>query len=143
MFYLSNLLKNKRKIQAQTLYRGAKLRKRDFNNLANDTYIEMLGFMSTSKNLERAKEFTDKNGYLFVVEVPSMEISEKHDSYDHGFVDINENKLAPEKYMVEEEVLFNALNIYRVKKIEKTHEGYTMIYLQYGVIFNLLKKRKI
>ena len=80
---------------------------------------------------------------MFVVEVPSMEINEKHDSYDHGFIDINENKLAPEKYMVEEEVLFNALNIYRVKKVEKTNEGYTMIYLQYGVMFNLLKKKKI
>ena len=55
MYYLHNLLKNKRKIPAQTVYRGAKLRKRDFNNLNIGTYIEMLGFMSTSKNLERAK----------------------------------------------------------------------------------------
>ena len=32
---------------------------------------------------------------MFVIEIPSMEISEKHDSYDHGFIDINENNLAP------------------------------------------------
>ena len=30
----------------------------------------MFGFMSTSKNFERAKEFTGASGYLFVIEVP-------------------------------------------------------------------------
>lgn len=72
MFYTQDLIKAKRKIKYQTLYRGAKLRKRDFNSLKTGTYIEMLGFMSTSKKLERAKEFTDKDGYIIIIEVPEL-----------------------------------------------------------------------
>ena len=49
-----------------------------------------------------------------------MTILKKYEPYDHGFVDINAHKLAPEKFAMEEEVLFNALNIYKVKNIEKT-----------------------
>ena len=55
MFYMNDLVENGRVIPPQTLYRGAKLRLRDFLALKPDTYIEMFGFMSTSKNLERAK----------------------------------------------------------------------------------------
>ena len=54
MFYTQDLVDNKRKIFQQTLYRGARLRKRDFNSLKVGSYIEMLGFMSTSKSFERA-----------------------------------------------------------------------------------------
>jgi hypothetical protein len=32
-----------------TLYRGCKLSKKDFNQLKPGTFIEMFGFMSTSK----------------------------------------------------------------------------------------------
>ncbi len=54
----------------------------------------MFGFMSTSKNLERAKEFCDRDGYIFIITVPSLTIPRKFDKYDHGFVDINKNGLA-------------------------------------------------
>ena len=54
-FYKQN---NKGKIKKQTLYRGAKIRKKDLEGLKPNVYIEMFGFMSTSKNFERAKEFT-------------------------------------------------------------------------------------
>lgn len=50
--------------------------------------------MSTSKNLARAKEFTDRDGYVFVIHVPEMSIPKKFDKYDHGFVDINKYSLA-------------------------------------------------
>ena len=34
----------------------------------------MFGFMSTSKNLQRAQEFTDRDGYIFVIHIPELEI---------------------------------------------------------------------
>ena len=52
---MNDLVENNRVIPAQTLYRGTKLRLRDFKALIPNTYIEMFGFMSTSKNFERAK----------------------------------------------------------------------------------------
>ena len=73
--------------------------------------------MSTSKNLERAKEFTDHLGNIFVVHVPEMVIPSKFDSYDHGFVDINAENLASSKFSIEEEILFNCLNVYKVLEI--------------------------
>ena len=42
-------------------------------------------------------------------------MQEKWGKYDHGFVDINKYQLAVEAYAKEEEVLFNALNIYKVR----------------------------
>ena len=79
----------------------------------------MFGFMSTSKSLTSAQRFTDKDGYIFVIEVKGGEIPAKYDSYDHGFVDINAYELAGKQFEGEEEVLFNALNVYRVTKIEE------------------------
>ena len=76
--------------------------------------------MSTSKSFERAAQFTDTLGYIFAIHIPEMTILKKYEPYDHGFVDINAHKLAPAKFAMEEEVLFNALNIYKVKNIEKT-----------------------
>ena len=58
-----------RKVPKMELYRGAKLKKRDFQNLLPGTFIEMYGFMSTSKSIETAKKFTDKDGYVFVIHV--------------------------------------------------------------------------
>ena len=56
------------------LYRGAKLRKRDFQALQPGVFIEMYGFMSTSKSLESAQKFTDRDGYLFVIHIKEREI---------------------------------------------------------------------
>lgn len=70
------------------------MRLRDFQCLSPGVFIEMFGFMSTSKNLERAKEFCDRDGYIFIITVPSLTIPRKFDKYDHGFVDINKNDLA-------------------------------------------------
>ena len=44
-----------------------------------------------------------------------MTIPTKYDQYDHGFVDINQYKLAESKFLNEEEILFNSLNIYKIK----------------------------
>lgn len=84
------------------LYRGAKLKTRDFKSLEPGVFIEMYGFMSTSKSLESAKKFTDKDGYIFVIHVREMDIPVKWDKYDHGFVDINANKLATGAFEKEE-----------------------------------------
>ena len=83
-----------------------------------------------------------KNGYIFVINVPEREILPKWDQYDHGFIDINANKLATQEFKDEEEVLFNALNIYKVKDVKNLGQ-YTYIYLQYGAIFDILAKPKI
>lgn len=52
-----------------TLYRGAKLKKKDFEELREGDFIEMYGFMSTSKSLKKAQKFTDKDGFIFVIHV--------------------------------------------------------------------------
>lgn len=70
LFYNTELEKKKRKIEAQTLYRGAILREKDFKKLKKSVYIEMFGFMSTSKNFNRAADFTQELGYIFVIHVP-------------------------------------------------------------------------
>ena len=49
IFYKQYLDENKRVIPAQVLYRGAKLKRRDFEVLQPGVFIEMYGFMSTSK----------------------------------------------------------------------------------------------
>lgn len=85
-----------------TLYRGAKLRKKDFDSLKPGTFIEMYGFMSTSKSMKRAEMFTDNEGYIIVVHVRERVMSAKILAYDHGFVDINRNKLASGSYEQEE-----------------------------------------
>ena len=64
---------------------------RDFNSLKPGIFIQMFGFMSTSKNLERAKQFCDRDGYIFVITVPPLTIPAKFNKYDHGFVDINKH----------------------------------------------------
>ncbi len=59
--------------------------------------------------------------------------------YDHGFVDL---KKADIKSTIkrEYEVIFNALNIYKVTEIikpEDSKEGFGTIRLEYGAIFKL------
>lgn len=59
--------------------------------------------------------------------MPERTIPEKFKNYDHGFVDINEHNLAPDKFAIEEEVLFNALNIFKVKEVVEDDSGFTLI----------------
>jgi hypothetical protein len=89
LYYQHYLQHHSRKLPAMTLYRGARLKKRDFRSLKAGDFIEMFGFMSTSKSREAAERFTDADGYLFVINVPARTLPEKYDRYDHGFVDIN------------------------------------------------------
>ena len=60
--------------------------------------------------------------------------------YDHGFVDMNRYEIPPEYFVAEEEVLFNALNVYRVSEVEEKENGWKYIHLEYGAIFDLLSK---
>jgi hypothetical protein len=101
----------------------------------------MFGFMSTSKSKAAAEKFTDADGYLFVIHVPARTLPEKYDRYDHGFVDINREGLAGKEFSGEEEVLFNALNIYKVTAIEDKGRN-ILIHLQYGAVFDLLDRPK-
>jgi len=51
--------------------------------------------MSTSKSIERAKDFVDRDGYLFVIHVKKRKIDiDRFKNFDHGFVDINRYGLA-------------------------------------------------
>lgn len=78
-----------------TLYRGCKLSKKDFNQLKPGTFVEMFGFMSTSKSHDRALDFVDRDGFLFVIHVNRRKANiEKFKNFDHGFVDINRYGLA-------------------------------------------------
>ena len=55
--------------------------------------------MSTSKSLDSAKKFTDKDGFIFVIHIKERELPKKWDVYDHGFVDINKYKLATSEFI--------------------------------------------
>lgn len=79
-----------------TLYRGCKLSKKDFKHLNKPgVFVEMLGFMSTSKSEERAKDFVDRDGYMFVIHVKRRKLDlNRFKNFDHGFVDINRYGLA-------------------------------------------------
>ena len=76
-FYQEYVKECGRKIPAMELYRGARLKKRDFTSLEPGVFIEMYGFMSTSKSLESAKKFADMDGYIFVIHVKAREIPAK------------------------------------------------------------------
>lgn len=52
-----------------TLYRGCKLSKKDSAQLKPGIFVEMFGFMSTSKSEDRALDFVDRDGYLFVIHI--------------------------------------------------------------------------
>jgi len=54
--------------------------------------------MSTSKSRASAEKFTDKDGYIFVIEVKEREMKKKYEKYDHGFVDINRYNLASSQF---------------------------------------------
>ena len=97
--------------------------------------------MSTSKSESRARKFVDKDGFLFVIHVNKKKMKDKFKNFDHGFVDINRYNLAPKGYEEQQEILFNALNIYKVIKIEEKND-FTYIHLEYGIIFDLLEKSK-
>ncbi len=98
MYYQKYLTEINRNIEDMVLYRGSKINKRDFESLKKGVFIEMFGFMSTSKNIERAKSFTDREGYIFVIHINKRNMLKKYDIYDHGFVDINRYKLAEHSF---------------------------------------------
>lgn len=54
--------------------------------------------MSTSKSQASAEKFTDKDGYIFVIEVKERQMKKKYSKYDHGFVDINRYGLATSQF---------------------------------------------
>ena len=77
IYYNEYLSEHSRKLPGMQLYRGARLKKRDFNSLKPGVFIEMFGFMSTSKSLDSAKKFTDKDGYVFIINVKQREVPKK------------------------------------------------------------------
>lgn len=69
MFYQKDLLPS-RVLPKMTLYRGTRLKLRDFLFLKPGVFIEMFGFMSTSKKEEQAKKFAESaDSYMFVIHV--------------------------------------------------------------------------
>ena len=121
-YYKKYLEDNDRIIPKKTVYRGTKLKKHDLKSLEDNSFIEIFGFMSTSKSMEKAKGFGSntekKNQILFVIEIPEFKATTENEAYSHGFVDINHFYIAEGPYRTEQEILFNALNIYKVKKKE-------------------------
>ena len=95
-YYKKYLEENERIIPKQTVYRGTKLKKHDLKSLEDNednSFIEIFGFMSTSKSIEKAKGFgikaEKKNPVLFVIEIPEFKATVENEAYSHGFVDIN------------------------------------------------------
>jgi hypothetical protein len=99
LYYHNFLKESNEEVPEMTLYRGCKLSKKDVNQLKPGAFVEMFGFMSTSKSRERALEFVDRDGYLFVIHVKKRWANlEKFKNFDHGFVDINRYGLASSDY---------------------------------------------
>jgi hypothetical protein len=82
----------------------------------------------------------DNDSYLIEIEVDVSTRSEELD-YDHGFIDINAHGLAASAFASEEEVLFNALNVYRVVNLD-LGSAVRKITLQYGGIVDLMRARR-
>lgn len=87
-----------------------------------------MGFLSTSKSKKVAEEFlrrnpNESNRILYTVKVLREERCPDH---DYGFVDISHFS----KYQQEEEVLFNALNVFQVSsvRIDNGLKRATLIY---------------
>ena len=59
------------------VYRGAKLKRSDFKSLEVGSYIELLGFTSTSLSIEVAKKFMDNDAYLFEIHIDNCAVSEQ------------------------------------------------------------------
>lgn len=53
-----------RAVKRMKTYRGSKLRNSDVENLRIGSYIELLGFTSTSLKREQAEKFMDNDSYL-------------------------------------------------------------------------------
>lgn len=133
------LEKNNDTIPAYTLYRGAPVKKGELNLLKKGSYIELLGFVSTSKNeqIVREKFLTKSDYYLFVITVRPVKLNVQTKMLDNGFVDLAMFGIAPEEYQDEEEVLMNALNVYRVKEVvlqKDAEDGVGKVFLEYGSI---------
>lgn len=82
----------------------------------------------------------DNDSYLIEIIVENKAETEEEMVYDHGFVEINRYGLANEAYKNEQEVLFNALNVFRVVEVDLS-SAVRKITLQYGAIFELLRAK--
>lgn len=82
----------------------------------------------------------DNDSYLFEIVVEVGGEGEEEMLYDHGFVEINRFGLANEAFKNEEEILFNALNVFRVVSLDLT-SATRKITLQYGAMLSLLRAK--
>lgn len=54
---------------------------------------------------------------MFIITIKSIKLNKETKKLDHGFVDLKMFDVAKGKYEVEEEVLLNALNVYKVTDV--------------------------
>lgn len=90
------------------------MRNSDVKCLKVGSFIELLGFTSTSLNRRQAEKFMDNDSYLIEIHVNIRPKNDIELDYDHGFIEVNRYGLAAQAFQGEDEVLFNALNVYRV-----------------------------
>lgn len=121
-------------------YRGAKLRSSDVKALQIGSYIELLGFTSSSLKKSEAEKFMDNDSYLIEIQVEKAAENENEQLYDHGFVEINRYGLASESFQNQQEVLFNSLNVFKVIDLD-LKSMVRKITLQYGAIFELMRAK--
>jgi hypothetical protein len=84
-----------------TVYRGAKFRPTDIKGLQVGSYLELLGFSSTSLQRSEAQKFMDSDSYLLEINIQSGADTEKEMTYDHGYVEINRYALAANAFQKE------------------------------------------
>ena len=76
------------------VYRGADLTNSECQYLEESIgkYIEISGFISTSKNFETAKSFARDRKSLTIFKIKFCKYLEKYKDIDHGYVDLQLNK---------------------------------------------------
>ena len=96
-YYNLMLENNNDTIPQYQLYRGAPLKKGDLKLLKKDSYIELLAFISTSKNKQYVIDnFLNKaDDYLFIINIKPLKLTHHTKQLDHGFVDLAMFGIAP------------------------------------------------
>ncbi len=104
-------------------------------------FIEIQGFISASKSLDTAKKFAgNMEGEKCIIKFSIKKVdSQKARGKDYGFADIE----SISRVEGEEEVLFNILNIFEIVGSHKDEDGYLLIELAYGTIFDKLEQNDL
>ena len=100
----------------------------------------MMGFPSASKKKQVVKDkfLNSKNSCLFEITIKERVMPPKFKDFDNGFADLDFFKLSQPQYRGEEQVLLNALNVYKVVGIVPPNEQDNFYMIKFWQMFRVL-----